>query len=293
MNSPSFSLKRVFAGAAAVVVFSTALSSFKILDETERGLDYQFGKMATVDASQLRSQGLSFKLPWTSVTKVGVDLQHRDYENVVTYTKDNQVITAKLAVMFKIPQDHIVNIYKNNPDWESKLERTILDATKAALGKQEAQNVSQNREAIMKEVTQEAKDKVGALLGLEIVAVQLPNYDFDDEFEKAVSSAANAKAELNRKQTELEQQKVEAQKTIVNADAASTAAKKTADGASYATQINAEAQAKGFERISNAIGREHMNTYLLTQKWNGSVPTVSGGSGTILDMRQIAPIIKP
>ncbi|HRI77332.1 MAG TPA: SPFH domain-containing protein [Alphaproteobacteria bacterium] len=290
-----------FTAAAALV---TGAGSFTILDETERGIDYRLGKMVTENAGELRQPGFSLKTPFfTSVKKVDVALQSRDYENVETYTKDNQVITAKLSVMFRIPQDRLVEIYKNNPDWEAKLERTVFDAAKSALGKQEAQNVAQNREEIMKGVTDDTNRQVKALLGLEIVAVKLPDFSFDDAFEKAVASAAGAKAELNRKETELEQQRVEKSKTIVDAEAKNEAAKLAADAEAYRLQKEkeaeakgrlalAEAEAKGFNQIVQSIGRENMDTYLKTSKWKGDVPQVSGSDGgTIIDLRAAAPAV--
>jgi len=290
-----------FTAAAALV---TGAGSFTILDETERGIDYRLGKMVTENAGELRQPGFSLKTPFfTSVKKVDVALQSRDYENVETYTKDNQVITAKLSVMFRIPQDKLVEIYKNNPDWEAKLERTVFDAAKSALGKQEAQNVAQNREEIMKGVTDDTNRQVKTLLGLEIVAVKLPDFSFDDDFEKSVASAARSKADLNRKETELEQQRVEKQKTIVDAEAKNESAKLAADAEAYRLQKEkeaeakgklalAEAEAKGFNQIVQAIGRENIDTYLKTSKWDGAEPQVLGGGSTIVDVRGAAAATK-
>lgn len=286
-----------FTAAAALVV---GAGSFTILDETERGIDYRLGKMVTQDVGELRPQGFSLKTPFlTSVKKVNVSLQQRDYKEVETYTKDNQVINANLSVFFTIPSEKIVAIYKNNPDWEQKLETTVLDAAKSALGKQEAQNVAQNREEIMKTVTDDTRRQVSALLGIQVQEVKLPNFTFDDAFEKAVASAANAKAVLNQKQTELDQQRVEKDKTIVDAEAKNEAAKLAADAEAYRLQKEkeaeargklalAEAEAKGFNQIVQAIGRENIDTYLKTSKWDGAEPQVLGGGSTIVDVRGAA-----
>jgi len=292
-----------FTAAAALI---TGAGSFTILDETERGIDYRLGKMVTEDVGELRQPGFSLKTPFfTTVKKVDVSLQQRDFENVETYTQDNQVINAKLSVMFRIPTEELVSIYKNNPDWESKLERTVFDAAKSALGKQEAQNVAQNREEIMKSVTEETNRQVKRLLGLEIVAVKMPDFTFDEAFENAVATAARAKAVLNQKQTELEQQRVEKDKTIVDAEAKTQAAKLAADAEAYRLEKEKEAEAKGqlalasaeaegFTKIVRAIGQENISTYLQTNKWNGDVPQVTGSAGgTVVDLRQMAPVVAP
>lgn len=286
-----------FTAAAALV---TAAGSFTILDETQRGIDYRLGKMTTQSVDDLRPQGFSLKTPFlTSVKKVDISLQQRNYPKVETYTKDNQVITADLSVFFTIPTDKIVAIYKNNPDWETKLQTTVLDAAKSALGKQEAQNVAQNREEIMKTVTEDTRRQVSSLLGIQISEVKLPEFTFTEDFETSVAAAARAKAVLNQKNTELEQQRVEKDKTIVDAEARNEAAKLAADAEAYRLQKEkeaeaigrlalAEAEAKGFREIVAAIGRENIDTYLKTSKWDGAEPQVLGGGSTIVDVRGAA-----
>lgn len=271
--------------AAGIVGTALAFSSFTTLKETERGIDYQFGKMKTGTVENLRGSGFSFKAPWTSVTKVAIDLQSENYDDVHTYTKDNQVITATLSVMYKIPQTQIVNIYKNNPDWKTKLETTVFDAAKSALGHQEAQNVAQNRDAIMKAVTLETQTKVRQLLNIEVIDVKMPNFEFTKDFENSVADAAKSKAELNRKITEKEQASVDSAKTVINAQAAKSKAQLEADAAAYTTIKTKEAEAQAFERIQSAVGRENMGTYLTTTKWNGQYPSVvAGNGGSILNI---------
>lgn len=287
---------------AAVFVAATALDSFNIIDQTQLGIDYRLGKMITDSADQLRTPGLNLKVPFiTSIKKVQIDLQQRDYDNVVTYTKDNQIIDAKLSVFLKIPAEEIVSIYRNNPAWESKLETTVADSFKSALGKQEAQNVAFNRDAIMKTVTEEVAHDVRALLGINITDVKMPNFDFDDDFEKAVGLAANEKAVLERKRTELEQSRVDKDKAVVTAEGKALAEKEAAGATAFRIEAEAKAQAngelaklkaqaEGFQQVADAVGKENMGTYLTTNKWKGDVPQVSGGGGTIVDLRQVAPV---
>jgi regulator of protease activity HflC (stomatin/prohibitin superfamily) len=290
----------VGAALAASLVFGG--SPVVQIDQTQVGIDYSLGRMTTQDVSQLRQPGLNFKLPFVQeIRKVTVSQQQRGYKEVATYTKDNQKITASLSVFFRVPVSQMIEIYKNNPDWELKLETAIENSYKNALGKEEAQFVAQNREEIMRKVTEETRSEVGRLLGIEITQVLMPNYDFNKEFETAVADAANAKAELSKKQTQLEQERIDAQKAVVRAQGERDSAKAKAEGDAYAIEANAraqaqgtllqkEAEAKGYQAIVDAIGKENMDTYLRTNKWNGTgglVPLVNGGgNSTILDARQ-------
>lgn len=265
----------IFAAVAAAVLLPASCVQ---TDETERTATYTMGKLDTVNSSQLRGPGVSLKIPFVqSVAKMRVDQQDVTYKGVSTYTKDNQVITAKLTVIYRIPEDQIPNILRNNPDYMSKMEQTVMDSAKSALGQQEAQNVAQNRERIMISVTEQTQRQVKKLLGIQVVDVKMPNFDFDDAFEAAVSQAANAKADLQKKQTELQQAEVDAKKVRVDADAEA-----------YKKQAEAEGEAKGFERIAEAVGRENMDTYLITKKWNGKIPVVAGEGASIVDVGALA-----
>jgi regulator of protease activity HflC (stomatin/prohibitin superfamily) len=294
--------KRVIATAgAAVRGLLTVFNSVSFVGQTERGIDYRFGKIVTDNTADLRTPGLNFKTPFVdSIAKVRTDLQQANYTSLETYTKDNQTIHADLSVFFKIAPDKILEIARNNPDWEAKLETTAINSFKSALGDEEAQNVAQHRADIMKRVTQETAARVMGLLGIEITDVQMPNYNFDKEFVDAVAKAANAKADLNRKQTELEQAKVDAQSAVARQQGISDAQRVEADAKAYVTRQTAQAdadgnlakataEAKGFDAIAKSIGQGNMQTYMLTKRWNGSVPTVSGGNANVLDLRTLAP----
>jgi membrane protease subunit HflC len=298
----------VFGVAALGVASLMGGSPIVQIDQSQVGIDYSLGRMTTENVAQLRQPGLNFKLPFVQdIRKVNITQQQRDYTGVATYTKDNQKITANLSVFFRVPTGKIVEIYKNNPDWESKLEAAIENSYKNALGKEEAQFVAQNREEIMKKVTTETQTEVNRLLGIEITQVLMPNYDFNKEFDVAVADAANAKAELSKKQTLLEQQRVDAQTAVAKAQGEPDSAKAKAEGDAYAIEATAKAQANGirlqkeaeaagFKAIVDAVGKENIDTYLKTNKWKGEgtlVPMVSGqGVSPIVDLRA-APALSP
>lgn len=307
-NDGNFSLSNTFKVVATaltgITMLGAALGSFTMLDETERGIDYQFGEMMTKDASELRQQGFSLKAPWTTVRKMDISLQQQNLEEVVTYTKDNQTITATLAVMFKLPVQDLIKINKENPDWEAKLETTVLDAAKSALGESDAAVIAQSREKIMANVTKETAEKVKTLLGIEIVDIKMPNFDFEEAFEKSVAKAADEKATLTGMNTQLEQERVTKEKAIVIAEGKAQAVKLAADADAYASKVKmeneatgklalAKAQAEGFNKIVDAIGRDNIQTYLNSEAWKSGgakMPEtlVTGGNATAL----ISPAVK-
>ncbi len=182
---------------------------------------------------------------------------------------------------------------KHNPDWKTLLEKTVISSAKIALGQQQAQDIADSRQKVMAQITQDTASKVQSLLGIKVINVQMPNFTFDRGYVKAMEVAAEEKTVLRRKQIELQQQEVTAQTTVVNADAAAKAQEATADAQAYTKLKNKEAQAqgdlailqaqaKGFNDVAKAIGVENMQTYLVTNKWDGNgqiVPQVQAGKG--------------
>ena len=268
-------------GGAAVGLL--ALNSMTIVDETERGLTYRFSKLLTKDKSELRQPGLNFHWPWETIKEVRTDLQHIEIKDMHTYTKDNQPITLEITPFFKLEEDNLVNIYRNNPDWETKLVSATTDAVKSALGHTEAQNVAQHRDSIMIEVTKETATQVQDLLNIGVASVLMPNYDFNDEYETAVAKASNEKAALNAKQTQYEQSLIDKKKKIVDAEAASESEKLKADGEAYATLTRKKAESEGFKLVQGVIGEQNMGTYLFTSNWDGKTP-VAVGTGNFFDV---------
>ena len=265
--------------ALGVTALTLLWSSFTTLKETERGIKYRFGKMVSQNKDDLLGPGFNPKWPWISVKKARVDLQHIDIEKMTTNTKDNQVITVENTIFFTTPEEDLVTIYKKNPDWEHKLEKASTDAVKSALGHTEAQNVASMRDSIMDNVTKETKSQIKDLLHIDIDRVLMPNYDFDDDYQKAVSAASNEKAILTGKQTKLLQDSIERQRTIMRTKASADSVKLAAEADAYAITTRKNAEAEGFERIQKVIGHDNMSMYMWSNKWDGKKATYEAGNG--------------
>ncbi len=314
------SFKKVALGVVALAAFSTAMGSFYTVGEVERGLKYRFGKLQTQETKDLIQPGLNFKVPFIEDVKTPrIDQQQIDLEGVQTYTKDNQVITASLAIIFKLSPDQLIRIAKENPEWKQKLKTVVADNFKGALGQEEAQNVASNRPTIMKNMTIATIERVKKLYGIGIMDVQMPDFAFDKAFDVAVRDAANEKAELEKQKTVREKADVLAATKVIEANADRDAAKAAAEATAYKIEIDKKAEAagilstkmaeaKGIEAIKNAeaagfknivssIGKENIDTYLTTQAWKGNVPQIQAGGGNsaamILDARTAAVVTTP
>ncbi len=287
-------LPKIFVSAAAgLAVLTTAMGSAYSVDETQRGLQYQFGELQTTQQTEVIGPGLHFKVPFIqAVKKYNVSFEQENLKDVQTYTRDNQKITSNLSYLYRAPQSSLIRLARENPDWEAKMQTAVIDSVKGALGQYDATAIALNRNAIMASVTKQVSEKVKGLYGVEVRDVQMTNFDFSDAFEKGVETASAAKNDQIRKKTELENARIDAEKTVVNEQAKADASRLATDAQAYNSLKIKQSEADGFRAIAGSIGESRMGDYLYTQKWNGSVPTIQGGA-TIADARGVASIAGP
>ena len=63
-------------------------------------------------------------------------------------------------------------------------------------------------------------------------------------------------------------------------------AKIKAEGQAEATRIKADAEAEAVSKVAGAMTKEYID-YTKAQAWDGKLPTVSGGTGTIVDIGDV------
>lgn len=122
--------------------------------------------------------------------------------------------------------------------------------------------------------------------GIVIDSVNFTRVETDAETAEAIQKKVNA-------QQELELAKIEAETALVNANKEKEAAvikaqqqKETAQLEADAELIKAQAEAEANKLIAQSLTPE-LNERLKLEKWNGQLPTVSGGdSGIIVDTRE-------
>lgn len=286
------SIPKIFGTAAAgIAALTAAFGATYSVDETQRALVYQFGQLTTTSQKDVVGPGLHFKLPFVqSVKKYNVSFEQENLKDVQTYTKDNQVITANLSYLYRAPRTNLIRLARENPDWEAKMQTAVIDSVKGALGQYDATAIALNRNAIMAAVTKQVSQKVKNLYGIEVRDVQMTNFDFTDAFEKGVETAAAAKNDQIRKRTELENARIDAEKTVVQERAKADASRISTDAEAYKSLTVKQAEASGYREIAGSIGAANMDDYLYTQKWNGTVPQIQGGQ-TIADARGVAAAI--
>jgi regulator of protease activity HflC (stomatin/prohibitin superfamily) len=193
-------------------------------------------------------------------------------------SRDLQSVSSTIAVNYRIEHAMSAEIYKNlegaNPD--SVLLPAIQESMKAVSAKYTAEELISKRTQVSLEIKETLENKVSEY-GVFVERFNIVNFDFSEEFNKAIEEKQVAEQNLIKTKTEQEQQIV-----IANAEAEKKVIAAQADA--DAITAKAEAQADANRRLTESLS-DILVDYEKVQKWNGELPMVSGDATPIIDMR--------
>jgi regulator of protease activity HflC (stomatin/prohibitin superfamily) len=257
---------------AIVVVLVVFGGSFYTIDQGERGVILRNG--AVVGTAE---PGLGFKLPLIdTVVKISVQSRSKVYDNVNTYSRDQQPANITISVNYRLPADQVDKIYAEYGGEEGivnrLIDRRLFEQLKNVFGRFNAVTAIQDRAKLNAE-TEDAIRKfiVGPVV---IESVQIENIDFSDAYEQSIENRMLAEVEVQKLQQNAEREKVQAQITVTQAQARADAVRAEAEANAAATRLAGEAEADAI-RAKGAALRDNPSLINLTaaEKWNGQLPS--------------------
>lgn len=233
-----------------VCVLMLFMCSFKTIKSGEVGLRVRYGKITDTSLTE----GVNWKIPFVEkIVKVNVKVQKTELDTEAS-TKDLQVINTTIAVNYRVDVKKASDLYRNvgNKYEETILQPAIKESVKNAIAQFNAEEITTNRGTVSASCLETIQEKVKKY-GIIIEDFNLTNFNFSQEYTKAIEEKQVA-------QQNLEKAKLDAERKITEA------------------QATAE---------SNRLLEETLTDQILKQKfidkWNGEVPKVSGGN-TMFDI---------
>jgi len=242
-----------------LVVIVLVLSSFKVITAGHRGVKLTLGAVSNT----VLGEGLHLKVPFVQKI-VSVDVRTQKVEvEALSYSKDIQTVDAKIALNFHILPEGVNKLYQEvglgyN---DNIIQPAIQESVKAATAQFTAQDLIEQRPLVKEEIKTFLKDR---LLNWKIVVDEfsINNFDFSNEYEKAVEAKQVAQQDALTAKNKLEQVKFEAEQRVASAEAEARA-----------IQIQAEA-------ITQQGGKEYVNLKAV-ERWNGVLPIQMIPNGTL------------
>lgn len=139
-------------------------------------------------------------------------------------------------------------------DYKDKLVTPALNETfKAATAKYNASELITKRSEVKDDVYQQLKERLEKY-GITVLDVSITDFNFSAEFNKAIEAVQIANQEVAKAKQQLEQAKIDAEKTVTQA------------------QAQADAQRAQQQTLTPELLQKQW-----IEKWNGQLPTYSGG----------------
>ena len=266
MNIKKPNLKKIIIPIVVVVVaMIVALNSFVIVDAGHTGVVVTMGKVS----EGVLQEGVHAKIPFVqSVEKIDNRIQKLEV-NTEAFSKDLQSVNTVLAINYRVDTSKSYSIYKNiGADYENVLVvPAVNEVLKAITATYTAEESVTNR-ALISDGLVEGLNKKLNNIGLYVTDVNIINFDFSDAFITAIEEKQVAQQQLLKAETEK-------QTKITNAQADAEAKK-----------IKAQGDAEANKTINNSLTDKVIENKKI-EKWNGELPKVTGGEGTIIDLGDI------
>ncbi|KAG4088467.1 hypothetical protein H8356DRAFT_57516 [Neocallimastix lanati (nom. inval.)] len=242
----------------SIVVLILILSSFSVVNAGHTGVVVTLGKVS----DEVLSEGLHYKTPFFSkIVQIDNRVLKTEVESNAA-SKDLQTIYSKVSVNYRVKTNSSASIYKNvGQDFNNIIVNpAIQECVKSVVAKYNAEELITKRTLVSSEMEKEISQKINPY-GLNIEIFNIINFDFSDEFNKAIEAKQTAQQQALKAEQDLARIKVEASQTIEKAKAESEA---------Y--------QLKNQQLSDKIIMMEFV------QKWDGKLPTVTSGGSALFDI---------
>jgi regulator of protease activity HflC (stomatin/prohibitin superfamily) len=273
-------VKVISVSAVALLALTTTWLSWYTIDQGDRGVLLRNGAVIGV-----ADAGLGFKIPFIDgVSRISIQNQARQYEDVLSYSKDQQTAALRISVSYRLPADQVATIYAEYGGQDSivarLLDRQLPAAVKGVFGRYNAVTAIQDRPRMAAEMLEVLQSAVkGPII---IDSLQLENIDFSDAYESSIEDRMLAEVEVQKVKQNAEREKITAEITVIQAQANADAKLADAKAAAEATRIQGEAEAAAIRAKGEAL-RENAGLIALTQaeKWDGALPTTMVPNGAV------------
>ena len=243
----------IIATVVGIVLLSCFVGSFRVINSGEVGIRVRLGKVISTQMNE----GIKFKIPLVEkIVKMNIRVQKVEVE-ASSASKDMQDVKLRLAINYKVGADKATELYKTVGEKykDIVLQPAIQESVKAVTSQYTAEELITNRSEVSKKCIEMLQGKIEKY-GLQVEDFNITNFDFSQEFNKAIEEKQVAEQKVLTAKQELEKSKVEAERRIVEAEA---------------------------EKKVNEMKQQSLTDNVIKEKfiakWDGSLPTVVGGNG--------------
>ena len=265
-------LKIVSIAIAIVIGLYIAIAGWYTVDAGERAVQLRNGAI-----TRTNDAGLYFKLPFIdSVKYISTRTQNRSFNDLSTYSKDQQPAKIRASVTYRVPAGEAENVYLNFRDIEglasNTIERQVPNQIENVFGHYSAIEAVQKRAQLTKDVNDAIKQSLENY-PIIVESVQIEDIDFSRAYEQSVEDRMKAEVEVQTQKQNLEKEKITAEIAVTKAQAIADSTLAQAKAEAEAVILKGEAEAKAITAKTKALQANSALVELTkAEKWDGKLP---------------------
>ncbi|MGI6153913.1 MAG: prohibitin family protein [Christensenellaceae bacterium] len=248
--------KWIGVGVVIAVILILVFASTTVVEAGHTGVVVTMGAVSDT----ILTEGLHFKLPFVqSVVQVNNRTQKVEADGTAA-SKDLQIVTYTVGINYKILNDQSAYLYKNvGQAYETTIiAPAIQESVKAVCAKFTAEELITQRSVVGDSIKEMLQEKITPY-GLTVEVFNIVNFDFTEEFNKAVEAKQTAQQSALKAEQDLARIQVEAEQQV--------------------TQAKAEAESIRLIQETLKTSPEYIE-YIKWSNWNGELPRVMTGSSS-------------
>lgn len=260
MRSDGFWIKLVGAIFVGAVVLFPGLGFWSIVSAGSVGVVTQFGAI-----NRVVNPGIVFKLPLVESVHGMNTRTQKDQVEAQAASKDLQIVKSIVAVNYHLDGTKATEVFQQigTSYQDIVVSPAIQDIFKASTAQYTAEELITKRETAREYAEQELTKKL-KVYNIIVDNFNIVNFDFSPEFNTAIEQKQVAQQQVETAKQTLEKIKIEAEQ-----------AKSQAQG---------QADAQKALKDTGALSSEYLQ-YLALTKWNGILPTYTGGTIPFINLK--------
>ncbi|MDR1291531.1 MAG: prohibitin family protein [Planctomycetaceae bacterium] len=248
----------VIAGIVLFLIFLILYNSICIVEPGNVGVVVRLGE-AQPNALE---EGIHFVIPFiTSVKPLDIKIKKAEVKTAAA-SKDLQTVNAEIVVNYRIDKTKSVKLFREiGVNYLAVvIEPQIQESFKAGAAKYTAEALITERSDVSLGIRESISSRMQQF-GVIIEAVNITNFDFSQEFNKAIEEKMTAEQRALQAEKELERYKFEARQKV-----------ETARGEAEAVMERAKAEAEALN-LKKQYATIELIWLSAVERWDGKLPT--------------------
>lgn len=278
---------KVLTGLVALVILASLLSSFTVIAPGNTGVIFN------IWTGSLRSvpQGMAWRMPWitqvqsyptalrtyTMVRRTGEGSAMGD-DSIDLPTLEGQHITQDISVTYNTSEDKAAQVFKSFRGSDiSEIEatfirRTIITVAQNAAGQMSLTEVISSKRDELQAAIQKSLSADLNKMGFALDKVNLGASHLPQTLEAQMQQKMAAQQQAQQAEYELQKQEMLAKAAVAKAE-----------GEAQSVLVRAKAESEANRMLQSTLSAILIQNKTI-EKWNGTLPQVTGGSMPLLDL---------